>query len=148
MICCISDRGKKFSKLYLAHACQQILLNEESQKHMIINKNNGFFWYCWLPFGIASAPAIFQHTIKSILRGIPQVCVYLDVILVTGKTEAEHLQNPELRNFSQTSGHILYKLTQKCCFYCIFGGHTISLFEMEHVPDKLFHCMPDGQRNR
>jgi len=48
-----------------------------------------------MPFGISSAPAIFQRVMDSILQGIPKVLCYLDDILVTGATDAEHLNNLE-----------------------------------------------------
>jgi len=38
-------------------------------------------------------PAIFQHAKDTILQGIPHVICYIDDVLVTGKTEEEHLQN-------------------------------------------------------
>ena len=43
-----------------------------------------------MPFGITSAPAMFQRTIETILQGIPNVSV-----LITGKTNEEHLKNLE-----------------------------------------------------
>ena len=50
---------------------------------MTINTHMGLYQYNRLPFGVSSAPAIFQRTIENILKGIPRVCVYLDDILVT-----------------------------------------------------------------
>ena len=47
------------------------------------------------PFGVHSAPSIFQRTIEGVLRGIPKVAVYIDDILITGDSEEEHLQNLE-----------------------------------------------------
>ena len=81
--------GKIFSKLDLAHAYQQIALDEAPRKLVVINTQKGLFEYSRLPF---AAPAIFQRTIEGILRGIPHVCAYLDDILVTGKTMEEHLK--------------------------------------------------------
>ena len=45
--------------------------------------------------GIATAPAVFQRTIETILRGIPDVCVFIDDILVSGSSESDHLQTLE-----------------------------------------------------
>ena len=45
-----------------------------------------------LLFSMAYDPAIFQRTMKSLLRGISKVIVYLDDILVSGSSEIEHLQ--------------------------------------------------------
>ena len=87
--------GKQFSKLDLAHAYQQILLDDESRKFVVINTHKGLYHYNCLPFGIASAPAIFQRTMEGILQGIDHVTVYLDDILITGTSHADHLKNLE-----------------------------------------------------
>lgn len=46
-----------------------------------------------IPFGGSAAPSIFQRIMESLLKGILNVFMYLDDILVTGGTDAEHLQN-------------------------------------------------------
>ena len=51
--------GKIFSKLDLAHAYQQIPLDEASKKLTVINTQKGLFQYTRLPFGVSAAPAIF-----------------------------------------------------------------------------------------
>ena len=43
-----------------------------------------------LPFGVASAPAIFQKLMDSVLEGIPHVICYIDDILVTGTRDQDH----------------------------------------------------------
>ena len=87
--------GKSFTKLDLAHAYNQIELDEESKKLVTVNTSKGLYHYNRLPFGVSSAPAIFQRTMENILRGIPSVSVYIDDILITGKTSDEHLHNLE-----------------------------------------------------
>ena len=87
--------GQKFSKLDLSHAYQQILLDDDSRKFVAINTHLGLFQYSREPFGIASAPALFQKTIDTLLQGIPNTLCYLDDILITGKTDIEHLSNIE-----------------------------------------------------
>ena len=77
-------KGKWFTKIDLSHAYQQLLLDEESRKYVVINTSKGLFRYTRLPFGISSAPGIFQRVIESVLRGNPGVAVYLDDILITG----------------------------------------------------------------
>ena len=67
-------------------------LDEKSEQYVVINTHKELFHYTCLPFGISSTPGIFQCVMESVLQGIPRVIVYLDDILVSGATEAEHLQ--------------------------------------------------------
>ena len=48
-----------------------------------------------LPFGVASAPSMFQRIMENILQGLPGVSVYIDDILITGKSTEEHIHNLE-----------------------------------------------------
>ena len=84
--------GTVFSKLDLAHAYLQIHLDEDSQKLSTITTHKGLFRYHRLPFGISSAPSIFQRTVESLLVDIPRVSIYLDDILILGVDEADHLK--------------------------------------------------------
>ena len=85
----------KFSEIDLTHAYQQITLDTDSLVHVTINTHQGLFRYTRLPFGIASAPAIFQRMMETILQGLTNVQCYIDDILVTGTSEQEHLHNLE-----------------------------------------------------
>ena len=91
----ILARGKWFSKLDLAHAYTQMEMDEESRQYVAINTHHGLCQYLRLPFGIASAPAIFQQTMDTILQGIPGVLCYVDDILIVGKTREEHISTLE-----------------------------------------------------
>ena len=65
--------GEKFTKLDLQQAYLQLQLEEESRKYVTINTHRGLFEYTRMPFGVASAPALFQRVMDSILQGIPSV---------------------------------------------------------------------------
>ena len=67
--------GKRFTTLDLSHAYQQIELEDESRKYVTVSTHKGLFQYNRLPFGVASAPSIFQRTMDNLLQGIPGVCV-------------------------------------------------------------------------
>ena len=87
--------GDKFSVLDLSQAYQQLLLDDESRPCVTINTHQGLYQYTHLPYGIASAPAIFQRVMDTILQGLPGVMCYIDDILITGANDAEHLKNLE-----------------------------------------------------
>ena len=84
--------GQFFSKLGLTQSYQQLELEEASEEFTTINTHQGLCRYTRLPYGVSSAPGIFQRIMENMLRGIPDVYVYIDDILVSGKTQTEHLQ--------------------------------------------------------
>ena len=61
--------GKMFTKLDMRQAYQQLLLDEESKQYVVVNTPKGLFKYNRLPFGVSSAPVIFQRVMESILQG-------------------------------------------------------------------------------
>ena len=85
--------GISFTKLDLTQAYLQLPLDEESKQYLTINTHKGLFRFNRLPFGVSSAPAIFQRAMDSLLQGLKGVCVYQDDILVTGHTIDEHFEN-------------------------------------------------------
>ena len=88
--------GQKYSELDLSHAYEQILLDESSCEIATINKHRGLFQYQRLPYGLSSAPGIFQRTMECIFQGMPDVAPYLDNVIITGKDDEEHLKNLSL----------------------------------------------------
>ena len=85
--------GEKFTKLDLSQAYLQLPWDEKSHKLTTISTHKWLYQYTWLPYGITSAPAIFQMIIDKILQGLNRASCYLDDILVTGKDDTEHITN-------------------------------------------------------
>ena len=84
--------SKLFTKLDLRQAYLQLPLDEDSRKYVVINTQKELFRYTRLPYGISSAPGIFQRVMENLLKGIPRVTVYIDDILITSASESEHLE--------------------------------------------------------
>ena len=52
--------GTTFTKLDMSQAYQQLELDDQSKSYAVINTHRGLFRYNRLPFGISSAPGIFN----------------------------------------------------------------------------------------
>ena len=84
--------SKQFSKLDLAHVYTQILLDDDSKKFVTINSHKGLYVYNRLLYEAAAAPSVFQCSMEGILRGMSDIYVYLDDILIGGDSKEKHLQ--------------------------------------------------------
>ena len=87
--------GDSYTKLDLSQAFHQFELDESSRKYKTINTIKGLYQYNRLAFGVPSATAICQRTMENILKDIPGVVVRVDDILITGRTDEEHVENLE-----------------------------------------------------
>eukprot|EP00731_Ephydatia_muelleri_P020882 Em0013g609a len=138
LLATVSGR-KWFSKLDLTNAYLQLALDEESQKLCTLNTHRGLYQYRRMPFGIASAPALFQKTMDSVLQGIKHVVCYIDDILVTGSNEIEHLRNLE-QVFNRLKEHGIRLRKDKCVFLSHsvdFLGHRIDAEGIHPLPRKV-----------
>ena len=103
-------------------------VTESSQPLLTINTHMGLFQYTRLPFGISTAPAIWQKAMSQVLQGIPGVVYFIDDILVTGHTRQEHEANLR-RVLERIREYGLHLKKSKCLFFqkeLEFLGHLIS----------------------
>uniref|UniRef100_A0A914HNL6 RNA-directed DNA polymerase n=1 Tax=Globodera rostochiensis TaxID=31243 RepID=A0A914HNL6_GLORO len=85
-------RGSKiFSQLDLRDAYLQMELDESSKSLVGINTHRGLFAYQRLPFGVKSAPSIFQKVMDQMIAGLPGVFAYLDDVIIASNTLTEHV---------------------------------------------------------
>lgn len=70
-----------------------VKLDRRSRHITNFYSGDSFFRYKRLPFGLCNAPDIFQKTMEAILKGCPGTLIYLDDILVFGKSKGEHDSN-------------------------------------------------------
>ena len=122
------NNGQHFTKLDLSEAYLQIELDDDAKKYLVINTHKGLYRFNRLPYGIASAPAIFQQSIEQVLPKLPKVVCYMDDILITGRTDKEHLQNLT-SVFESIRQHGLRIKLSKCKFFqesVEYLGHIVS----------------------
>ena len=141
--------GKSFTTLDLQQAYLQLPLDEESRELVTINTHRGLYQYTRLPFGVASAPALFQRTMDTILQGVPGVVCYIDDILVTGETDSEHLRNLELV-LLRLKKHGVKLKRSKCRFMqksVEYLGHRLDS-EGQHPTDEKLRAVIDAPTPR
>ena len=123
----------------MSQAYQQLLLDEASRQYVVINTHKGLFRYSRLPFGVSSAPRIFQRVMENLLQDIPGVVVYIDDVLITGPDESSHMVALEevLRRMEQ-AGLCLSK--GKCLFMVPsvkYLGYKIDAEGLHPFPEKV-----------
>ena len=145
--------GKRFTKIDLTHAYQQMILEESSRKFVTLNTHRGLYQLTRLPFGVASAPALFQRVMDTVLQGIDKTICYIDDILVTGSTVEEHLQNLE-SVFKRLQQYGIQAKRAKCSFMSEkveYLGHRIDSEGCTPWPARwrllAWHPSPETYRN-
>ena len=121
--------GKSFSKLDLANAYQQILLDKASKKLVVINTHKGLFQYNRLPFGVPTAPSIFQRIMETLLQELPEACLYLDDILIIGNL---FVSSPTEIGYSRQPEKCLFMVQEVECL-----GHKISARGLQPTQEKI-----------
>ena len=131
--------GTTFTKLDLSQAYQQVPLIEESRKFVVVNIHRGLFRYNRLPFSVPSAPGIFQRIMENLLKDILGVVVYLDDILISGKTDSKHLATLETV-LQRLAGAGLHLKKEKCTFMVssvTYLGFRIEAEGLHPVTEKI-----------
>ena len=135
--------GTVFTKLDLSQAYLQLQLDEKSIPYVTVNTHQGLYSYTRLPFGVASAPAMFQKLMDVVLQGILGVICYIDDILVCGKDEESHLRtlNEVLERLKKHG----FRLKQEKCEFLTDSvehlGHQIDKTGVRAVPSKVSAIM-------
>ncbi|CAI5657120.1 unnamed protein product [Oreochromis niloticus] len=120
--------AKVLSTLDPSSGFWQIRLDPSCQKLTTFITPTGRFCFRRLPFGITSAPEIFQRLMSTLLKGLEGTVIVMDDILVFGANKEEHDQR--LEAVLQTIKASGLKLNRSKCHFgkneLQFFGHIIS----------------------
>ena len=116
-----------FTTFDLAHAYQQIELDEDARKILTLSTLIGLLEPTVLMFGIASAPGIFQREIEKVMAGLECVASFLDDVIIGGKNFEHHKQLcrevlKRFRNEGLTINRkkcVFFKTTLKYLGFCV-----------------------------
>lgn len=132
---------KFFSSLDLRAGYWQINVAEEDKCKTAFRTPSGLYEFNRMPFGLRTAPSTFQRAMNSVLGSLKnQACVvYLDDILVVGKTEDEHLRNlDEVLHRLYEAG---FRLNREKCQFGLpkisYLGHNISPIGIQPLPERI-----------
>ena len=133
------NQGAWFTQVDFADAYLQLEMDESSKELVTINTPKGLYQYQRLPFGVKSAPGIFQETMDNLTSGLKGCAAYLDDVIVTGTTLEEHNMNV-LELFKRISDFGFRVKMDKCSFAkkeIKFLGHIISKEGRKPDPEKI-----------
>ena len=99
----------------------------------------GRFKFLRLPFGISSAPEIFQRRLMGILDGIPGVCIFVDDILIFGSSVKEHDIALRLVEGALQAAHVTLNADKSQLRQSSFRflGHVISSAGVRPDPERV-----------
>ena len=131
--------AKFFSTIDLRSGYYHIALGKDSRAKTPFVMPFGKYKFLQVPFGLAQAPAFFQHLMNKVLDNCPFAMTYLDDIIIFSDTEKEHLAHIE-ETFKRLEATDLKMKRSKCNFFkkhIHYLGHLISADGIRPLKDKL-----------
>ncbi|CAK1578305.1 unnamed protein product [Parnassius mnemosyne] len=106
---------KWFNTLDLKSGYWQVEIDPKDKEKTAFFTGKGLWQFRVMPFGLCNAPATFQRLMELVLTGLigHVYLVYLDDIIIVGRTFEEHLQNLERVLMKIQSANL--KLSPKTC---------------------------------
>ena len=130
---------KVFSVLDLTGAFNQLLLDEEASKILVLNTHKGLLGTKRLTFGVKVAPAKFQECMDKILSGISKVFCYIDDILIATDSVEEHMA--VLKEVLERLRKFNVKLNRRKCLFLKsqlrYLGHVLNAEGIRPLEDKV-----------
>ena len=133
--------AKYFSTLDLRCGYHQVPMTAEASRKSAFITQDGLYEFLRMPYGLKNAPAHFTRLMNRVLSGlIWKIClVYLDDIIIWGRTPQEHLRN--LKSvFERLRKAGLTLRPDKCSFMSPqvrYLGHLITQNGYKPDPEKV-----------
>jgi len=139
-------KGKKcFTSLDLKSGYWNIEIAEDDREKTAFLTPWGHFEWCRMPFGIKTAPLIFQRAMEQVFKGLDFVLIYLDDIVILSDNEAEHADH--LRQVFQRLKEYNMKVRLDKCQFAVkeleYLGHLVNSTSQSPTPTykgKVVNC--------
>ena len=130
-----------FTTINLKQGYLQIPLAEESKEKSAFISSEGLYEYNRLPFGLKTAPGLFQEQMNGVLKGYRNkfAMAYLDDVIIYSRTFEDHLKHLELV-FSRFEQKDIQAKPSKCNFAkdkVPLLGHIVSKEGISVDPQKI-----------
>ena len=126
---CTKLKGAKFfCTIELRSGYYHIALGKDSRAKTAFVTPFGKYEFLQAPFGLAQAPAFFQHLMNKVLDNCPFAMTYLDDIIIFSDMQEENLVHIE-EIFKRLEAADLKMKRSKCDFFkkhIHYLGHLIS----------------------
>ena len=137
---------KFFSMINLPSGYYHIALGKDSRAKTAFVTPFGKYKFLQVPFGLAQAPAYFQHLMNQVLDNCSFAMTYIDDIIIFSEMEEEHLSHIK-EIFQRLEAADLKMKRSKCDFFkkiIHYLGHLTSADGIRPLKDKLntIHDMP------
>lgn len=121
---------KWFTTLDLKSGYWQVEIDPKDKEKTAFSTGKGLWQFKVMPFGLCNAPATFERLMELVLAGlIGETClVYLDDIIIVGRTFEEHLASLEKVLVKIRAANLKLSL-KKCSLFrrqVSFLGHIVS----------------------
>ena len=133
--------ARYFTTLDLASCYWQVPVEQSSQEKTAFITHSGLYEFRKMPFSLVNAPDTFQRLMEVILSGVTRdgCQVYLDDVLVFGKTLCEH--NTNLQRVLDRITEAGLKLKPRKCHFAQtaveYLGHVVSEKGVQTDPRKI-----------
>ena len=131
--------GQKFTVIDIKAAYNNMLIRLQDRELTVINTHKGLYRWNRLPFGVSSSAAIFQETMDDTLQALKMVCCRIDDILISGRTNEEHVEilKEVVRRLESRGFKCKLEKSQFFKDKVVYLGHEISKEGIRPVKSKV-----------
>lgn len=101
--------------------------------------HRGHYEYLRMPFGLKNAPSTFQRMMDTVLRGLKNVTVYMDDLIIYSSSLQEHIQDLEavLQRLRESNLKVQLDKTEFLKKETPFLGHIVTAEGVKPDPSKI-----------
>jgi len=133
-------QARVFSKIDLVSGFHQVPVHEDDQQYLAFSALDDSYTYCYVPFGLNIAPALFTRALNRALRDCQDfIAVYVDDIMVYSSDIVEH--EAHLKQVFTALGIAHFRVSKKKSTLGVeevmYLGHILTPGRVQQDPNKV-----------